>query len=123
MNKVKESAKDHVWTVIEKEKKRDFMIKLISKIAWSITLLIVIGFLVITVFDFSKAMTQYHSGMVPYKFVIVTLEPFFLMLGGLSLLIAILATVGMFLRLRTTTLLEIQQRLANLEGMITSEQS
>jgi hypothetical protein len=39
-------------------------------------------------------------------------------LGELSLLVAVLATVGVFLRFRTASLAEIQLRLAALEGMV-----
>jgi uncharacterized membrane protein len=40
--------------------------------------------------------------------------------GVLGLLVAILSTVGIFLRLRTASLSEIQLRLAALEEMIAS---
>jgi hypothetical protein len=41
-------------------------------------------------------------------------------LGVLSLLIAVLSTVGIFLRLRTASLTEIQLRLAALEQVLAS---
>jgi hypothetical protein len=46
--------------------------------------------------------------------------PLFIVLGFLSVLIATLSTVGVFLRLRTASLTEIQLRLAALEEMLRS---
>jgi hypothetical protein len=46
--------------------------------------------------------------------------PLFIVLGLLSVLIATLSTVGIFLRLRTASLAEIQLRLAALEEMLTT---
>lgn len=47
--------------------------------------------------------------------------PLVAVVGVLSLLIATLGTVGIFLRLRTASLSEIQLRLANLEDMVRGE--
>jgi hypothetical protein len=50
--------------------------------------------------------------------VISTLMPLVAVIGFVSLLVAVLSTVGVFLRLRTASLSEIQLRLAALEGML-----
>lgn len=121
MKNVNETEKAQIWTMIEKEKKRDRKIKLISTIAWSITIILLLVYMVFTAIDLAHALKGYHKGLVPFKFVIESITPFLMISGGLGLIIAVLSTIGMFLRMRTTTLLEIQQRLANLEGMITSE--
>ncbi len=47
--------------------------------------------------------------------------PFIMVLGVVALLIAVLSTVGIFLRMRTTTLSEIQLRLAALERMLAAK--
>ncbi len=112
--------KAQVWAMIDKEKKRDRKIKLISTIAWSITLAVLLIYLVFTSIDLAHALKVYHKGAVPFKFVLESIVPFLLITGGLGLIVAVLSTIGMFLRMRTTSLLEIQQRLANLEAMITS---
>ncbi|HET8650890.1 MAG TPA: hypothetical protein VFL95_12670 [Gemmatimonadales bacterium] len=44
--------------------------------------------------------------------------PFLITLGVLSLLVATLSTIGIFLRLRTASLSEIQLRLAALENLL-----
>ena len=47
--------------------------------------------------------------------------PFVTTIGMLSVLIATLSTVAVFLRLRTSSLAEIQLRLAALEDMLTAQ--
>ena len=53
------------------------------------------------------------------RFLKVYMGLFFIVLGVLSVLIATLSTVGMFLRQRTASLAEIQLRLAALEELLT----
>lgn len=120
MKKNDNAAQDMIWTMIEKEKKRDKLVKLISLIAWVVTLVVMVVFLIFTIREMSKTLTLYNMGMVDSQSIIEIVTPPLLVLGGISLVIAILATVGVFLRLRTTSLLEIQQRLANLENMVTA---
>lgn len=118
MKNQKTNHEDPIWDLIEKEKKRDRIIKRISKTGWIVTLLVLFSFLVFTTIKFIYAYKMYASGLVLFQNVLNTLIPFLIILGSISLLVAILATIGMFLRLRTTNLLEIQQRLTNLERMI-----
>lgn len=121
MNNIDETTQDPVWAMIEKEKRRDLLIKRISRVAWGSTLLVLSIYLILTLQEYHKMLGLYRAGVVPYESLSQTFIPFLVVFGCLSLIVAILATVGMFLRLRTTSLLEIQQRLANLENMITSE--
>ncbi|WP_141719718.1 hypothetical protein [Roseivirga misakiensis] len=118
MSKTTESP---VWEMIEAEKKRDRFIKLVSRIAWSVTLFVLLIFLVFTIRDYIHMQKLFNQGVTSQASVIETVVPFLIILGSLSLVIGILATVGTFLRLRTTSMLEIQQRLANLENMVISE--
>jgi hypothetical protein len=57
---------------------------------------------------------------VPWFAVVGMATPLIIALGKLSLLIATMATVAIFLRLRTSSLAEIQLRLAALEDMLAS---
>jgi hypothetical protein len=59
-------------------------------------------------------------GAVPWMTVMASAMPLIDVLWKLSLLVATLSTVGIFLRLRTASLTEIQLRLAALEEMIAS---
>ena len=60
-------------------------------------------------------------GALPWGAVLGSAMPFLGVLWTLSLLVATLATVGVFLRLRTASLSEIQLRLAALEEMLSSQ--
>lgn len=118
MNDMNQNQSDQVWSLIEREKKRDRMIRRISRVAWGSTLVMLLVFLSFTVIDLSRQMELYSKGVIPYASVLNSVVPFAVILGSLSLIIAILSTVGVFLRLRTTSLMEVQQRLANLEQMV-----
>lgn len=122
MNDMNQNQGDQVWSLIEREKKRDRMIRRISRIAWGSTLVMLLVFLSFTVIDLSRQIELYSKGVIPYASVLNAVVPFAVILGSLSLIIAILSTVGVFLRLRTTSLMEVQQRLANLEQMILNNQ-
>lgn len=123
MNEINKGAGDQVWNMIDKEKSKDKSIRIINRVSWGVTLLVLLIFLVFTIMDFTKHIELYQQGVVSYPMVIKTLVPFLIILGSLSLVVAIISTLGTFLRLRTTSLLEIQQRLGNLEEMITAEKS
>jgi uncharacterized membrane protein (DUF485 family) len=118
MNQNNENSNAQVWSLIEKEKKRDRVIRRISRVAWGGTLIMLLVFLAFTLYDLSHHVSLYRLGLIPYERVLNTVVPFAIILGSLSLVVAILSTVGVFLRLRTTSLMEVQQRLVNLEQMI-----
>ena len=59
-------------------------------------------------------------GMAPPSAAIEAALPLVTVLGLLSVLVATLCTIGIFLRLRTASLTEIQLRLAALEDMLRS---
>ncbi|KYG78730.1 hypothetical protein [Roseivirga echinicomitans] len=122
MTKMNEQSKDAIWEMIDREKKKDVFVKRISKIGWTGTVVMLLFFLTITLIDLSRMVGLYGQGVVSRQSVINTVVPFAIVLGGLCLIIAILSTIGVFLRMRTTSLLEIQQRLANLEQMVVAKQ-
>jgi len=121
MNEI-EKSNDAVWKMIEKEKRKDKSISRISTVAWAITLLVVCAFMVLTFMDFSHNMNLYKKGVTSYQSVISTLVPFLIILGVFSLIVAIVMTIGRFMRLRTANLLEIQQRLTLLEQSLTKDE-
>ncbi|WP_323757767.1 hypothetical protein [Roseivirga sp.] len=121
MTKMNEKSKDAIWKMIDREKKKDVFVKRISKMGWTGTVVMLLFFLTITLIDLSRMVGLYGEGMVSRQSVINTVVPFAIVLGGLCLIIAILSTIGVFLRMRTTSLLEIQQRLANLEQMVVAK--
>ncbi len=117
-----EKSNDAVWKMIDREKRKDKSLSRISTVAWAITLLVVCAFMVLTFMDFSHHMNLYNKGVTTYQSVISTFVPFLIILGVFSLIVAIVMTIGRFMRLRTANLLEIQQRLTLLEQSLTKDE-
>jgi hypothetical protein len=114
------AASEKVWAVIEREKRRDRLVRSVSVGAWSVTGVAVMIFGVVTgmeVWGMARAATQ---GVLLWSVVFKSAMPVVAVIGILSLLVATLSTVGIFLRLRTASMSEIQMRLAALEEMIAS---
>lgn len=109
-----------VWAAIESEKRRDRFVRRVAIAAWSVTfaLLIILG-----VFAGLAVAEMVHAtmlGQLPWMSAYSALLPFAVICGVVFVLVATLATVGVFLRMRTTTMHEVQARLAALEQMLTS---
>jgi fumarate reductase subunit C len=111
---------DQVWAAIENEKRRDRFIRRVATVAWSVTfaLLLVLG--VFAGLSVSQMVRAAMAGQLPWMSAFGIALPFVVVCGVVSLLIATLSTVGVFLRMRTTTLAEVQARLAALEQMLAS---
>lgn len=118
---MKKNQKNTIEVLIEKENKRDKMIKKVFNLAWATTLIVLFIFLVFAILEFMASYKMYTSGRVKFSNVIDTLIPFLIIFGSIALIIAVLSTIAIFLRLRTANLLEVQQRLDSLEKMILSE--
>jgi len=113
-------ASERVWSVIEREKQRDKLVRRVSVAAWSVTGATVLVFGGVTAAEVWQVARHAIEGIAPWSIVFDITMPFVTVIGILSLLIAVLSTVGIFLRLRTASLSEIQMRLAGLEEMIAS---
>jgi hypothetical protein len=121
---------ERVWAQIEGEKRIDRRLRRVSAAAWSFTLLLTVVFAVLTGMQAALAMAQF-TNTPPYDFgtiltgatVANAVLPLVIVLMILSTLIGTLSTVGIFLRLRTASLQEIQLRLAALEAMLTRDDS
>lgn len=121
---------EQVWAQVEREKQIDRRLRRISITAWTCTLLFTLVFAVLTGLQTARVMVQFTR--VPPGEWGTTLQtammaeavlPIVIVLMILSTLIATLSTVGIFLRLRTASLHEIQLRLAALEAMLTRDDS
>jgi hypothetical protein len=108
------------WSEIEKERRRDRMIRRVCIAAWTVTGVLVLLFAVAIAFPVVQMVRLAASGGVPWITVIGSAMPFIGAIWTLSLLVATLSTVAVFLRLRTASLAEIQQRLAQLEEILAS---
>lgn len=106
------------WNAIDREKGRDRLIRRICITSWSVTfaLLLLLGIFVGV--STAPLVKWARIGEVAWMDVFRALTPSLIVLGIVALLIAALSTVGIFLRMRTTTLLEVQARLAALEEML-----
>jgi putative flippase GtrA len=115
------SATDKAWTLIEEEKNRDRKLQRIAKTAWAITLTVVVLYGVLTAIQVWEMMRSFLGGLLPMSTAVAMATPFLIALGIMSVLVATVTTIGTFMRLRTTSLHEIQLRLAALEEMIAAQ--
>ncbi len=108
------------WALVEDEKRRDRVLRRVSRVAWVATITVVLVYAVITGVQIAHVARLQAVGISTGATVFSTALPLLIVVGVLSLLIATLSTVGIFLRLRTASLLEIQLRLAALEEILTA---
>jgi uncharacterized membrane protein len=108
------------WALIENEKRRDRFIRRVAITAWSVTFAIVLILAVMVGVQVAQIFKAFGGGFVPFMTVVASAMPLISVLLILSALIATLSTVGIFLRLRTASLAEIQLRLAALEEILAS---
>jgi hypothetical protein len=106
---------NRIWEAIDREKRRDALLKRVSMAAWAATLVLVTVLLVIGGISAAQMVRAAVEGAVPWATVLGTVIPLIVVLGVLTVLIAVVSTVAIFLRMRTATLQEIQLRLAALE--------
>jgi len=109
---------EHVFQFIESEQRRDRFVRRISVVAWSVTFLMLLAFASLVAFEVSHAYSAVEVGAATIGNVLALTMPLIAVTGVLSVLIATVSTVGVFLRLRTASLAEIQVRLAALEQML-----
>ena len=120
MNNAKASSSSSVWDAIENEKKRDRFIRKVSVVAWSVTGALVLVLTILVGIQIYELTVGAFAGAVPWLSVAGAAMPFVIALGMLTVLIATVSTIGVFLRMRTSSLHEIQLRLAALEEMLAS---
>jgi hypothetical protein len=115
------NSTDAVWSAIDREKRRDSLLRKVSIGAWGITfaLLLVYGAMVASKVSWLQNLAD--VGVVQQQDVFNATIPLIAAVGTVMLLIATLSTIGVFLRMRTATLSEIQLRLAALESMLASK--
>ena len=115
-----QASTDRVWAAIDQEKRRDRLIRRISVAAWTATFVLILLLALLVGVSEAQMIKAVLAGQLPWMTVLGIAMPLIIVLGIVSLLIATLSTVGIFLRMRTTTLSEIQLRLAALETMLSS---
>ncbi|HEU4631741.1 MAG TPA: hypothetical protein VFS08_18475 [Gemmatimonadaceae bacterium] len=111
-------ARPDAWSIIEREQRRDRLVRRTSLAAWSVTFVVVLVYGAIVAAQIAHAMRLVEVGAARPSAVYDAAIPLVLVVGVISLLVATLSTIGIFLRLRTASLAEIQLRLAALEEML-----
>ena len=112
------ASQTDVWAAIEKEKRFDRLVRRACITAWTVTLVLLVifgigsGLAAVQMIRLAAAMGG------PWALLLQPALPFLGALWTLCLLVATLTTVGVFLRHRTSSLGEIQLRLAALEEML-----
>lgn len=107
-----------VWDAIDGEKRRDRLLRRVSITAWSVTLVLVVALAVMVGIQVVELAKGAMVGAVPWMSVVGVAMPLVITLGMLSVLVGTVSTIGVFLRMRTASLTEIQLRLAALEDML-----
>lgn len=121
MNVSMQEQRDRIWESIQAEKDRDRSIKRISRWAWIVTFVALLLVAVSVGWNVWLVLVGALKGNVSYTQVFRTAMPLVWVLGTISFLIAILSTVGVFMRFRTASLGEIQLRLAAVEEMLSAQ--
>ena len=120
MNDAKAHSTGSVWDAIENEKKRDRFVRKVSVVAWSATGVLALVLTILVGIQIWELTVGALAGALPWMSVAGVAMPFVIALGMLTVLIATVSTIGVFLRMRTSSLHEIQLRLAALEEMLAS---
>lgn len=118
MSNKPQSVPDELWRQVEMEKEKDRRIRRISSVAWSVTGLAILFYGSIIFQQFLQYRRMVDSGVMPSGSEWAALVPLVGVVGLVALFVAILSTVGMFFRLRTTSLEELKVRLTALEDLV-----
>lgn len=118
MNDTSDSTMSRAWTRIEAEQRDDRLFRRLTIVGWSVTGTFVLMLVAFGIVQLRFAMKMAVPGMIPFGAMLPTLVPVVLAIGAFCALAATLATIGLFLRMRTAPLQEIQLRLAALEDML-----
>ena len=108
------SPSQDAWAFVDREKRLDRFFRRTAIAAWSVAVLVLLMFAVL----FALQLAELWRGDMPWMVLFGMALPFVIVVGCFSVLVATLATIAIFLRLRTASLAEIQVRLAALEEMI-----
>jgi hypothetical protein len=111
-------AQEKAWALIETERRRERFVRRVCVAAWGVTLGLALLFAALTAVSVAQMVRASLLGAVPWMTAVGAAMPLMGVLWTLSLLVAALSTVGVFLQQRTASLAEIRLRLAALEEML-----
>lgn len=107
-----------VWNMIRREERYDRFLRLAATLAWILTLGLLVTWGVMVASEVSQLQRLVEIGVAQQRDVFRATIPLIAAAGTVTLILAVLATIGIFIRMRAATLGEIQLRLAALEAMI-----
>ncbi len=112
------SVSDNLWQHVQLEKQKDRRVRWISVAAWSVAGLAIVFYGAIVFQRFLLFQEMIDSGVAPAGSEWASLTPLVGVVGIVALFVAVLATVGMFFRLRTSSLEELKVRMSALEDLV-----
>lgn len=118
------STQEDTLAWLESEQKRADKLRSIGYAAWIVTFVVIALYAVMVGI---QAVTLIGQGgqevlsLLGLTMLMNMIAPLLVVVGVTALLIAILSTIGMFVRIRTASLAEIQLRLAALEQVLTGQ--
>jgi uncharacterized RDD family membrane protein YckC len=119
MTATPESPMSRAWSRIEAEQRSDLLFRRLTMVGWIATGLVVMVLIAFGIAQLRFAMAMAGGGAAPLGAFLGGLVPVLLAVGAFCALGATLATIGLFLRMRSASLHEIQLRLAALEDLLT----
>jgi hypothetical protein len=118
MSTLKGETRGAMWEAVERDRRLDRWIRGVCVAGWSLTLLATLAYAAVVGREVLHVRELRAVGAATDQAVLAAATPLVIALGTLALLVAALATVGVFLRFRTAALGEIQLRLALLEDAV-----
>jgi len=106
---------ERIWAAVEREDRIDLWIRIIAFLAWGTTLGMILLYGYFEYYRVGIELNQFMDYSTSWFLTLARSMPLVKALGAFSLLVGTLCTVAMFLRFRTSSLSEIQARLASIE--------
>lgn len=117
-----DSPTNSVLGRIEEERRRDRFVRRVAFVSWGTAGLIAAVLAILTALQIPAILPTARMAGGPGMMILVGVAmPFILFAGALSMLGGTLATIGIFMRMRSASLEEIQLRLATLEELLTRD--
>lgn len=107
------------WSRIEAEQRSDRLFRRLTIVGWSATGIVVLLLVGFGILQVRAAMQFVGGGAAGFGVAVGGLVPVVLAVGAFCALAATLATIGLFIRMRSASMHEIQLRLAALEDLLT----
>ncbi len=113
-------SRNTAWQAIDQSKRIDRFVRRACFAAWGAAFLAVIAYAALVIAQIVQMFRFVGVGAASNLSALGLATPLIIVVGVISLLVATLTTVGIFMRQRTASLAEIQLRLAALEDMLTA---